>query len=641
MNADFQFQTGALPPPRETGTTWMAALQCGRFQPPPAKWDQSRLLHLRKSAMKRPLSLAVAPLVWLFLATTLWAQADPLSVIPDDAWGVAVIRDISDTSARIGKLTQKMQIPAPDLLTLGKSYAGVEKGLNEKGSIAGAIFAHPTDENGFGFAIVVPVTDYKEFIGQFGPDDADAKISQIKILGEDALVTKKGEFAIFTDTDHKELLERFQASSKSVKSVVEPLGAWLGDQQVAVVATPAGKSVLFKKLLGLFPDADKVIEAGGDADAALAANMRSAMEMLQVFKTLLASADEQLSHLAVGVKIDDNTTLRIAARCLFVPEGRLAAWAKNVKLPSKDLLFGLPAGKFVLAYGGVSGQFSPEFAGLVNQFTDAGYRQMGLSKEGRKKAAAAMDRQRAGAIASCGLIAPIRPGDSVVAGAMSIERVKNSAEHLKITREMLGMMQADLKSKTTGEPIFEVSEVKVGDLEAIASVVNMTAISGVADADNPAAGFMQSFFSKLFGADGKIRTFMAAADTGTVVSAYTKEQLQRAVAHVRSGEKGLESDPQIAKTAALMAPGSQWVVYISPQGLLQWVGALLEGIIPAEAEFKMPGFPATEPIGLAARVSATGLDAEIVLPESVVAGIGQFVIGIQAMIQGIDRPPLP
>jgi hypothetical protein len=252
-----------------------------------------------------------------------------------------------------------------------------------------------------------------------------------------------------------------------------------------------------------------------------------------------------------------------------------------------------------------------------------------------------MDRQRAGAVSGCGLIGPIRPGDSVVAGAMSIERVKNSAEHLNITREMLGVMQAELKSKTTGEPIFEVSDVKVGDLEAIASVVNMTAISGVADADNPAAGFMQSFFSKLFGADGKIRTFMAAADKGTVVSAYTKEQLGRAVAHVRSGDKGLEADPQIVKTTALLTPGSQWVVYISPQGLLQWVGALFEGIIPAEAEFKMPAFPATEPIGLAARVSATSLDAEIVLPESVVAGVGQFVAGIQAMIQGVDRPPLP
>ena len=591
--------------------------------------------------MKRPLSLAAAPLVWLFLATTLWAQADPLSVIPDDAWGVAVIRNISDTSARVGKLTQKMQIPAPDLLTLGKSYAGVEKGLDEKGSIAGAIFAHPTDEDAFNFAIVVPVTDYKEFIGQFGPDDVEATISQIKIIGEDALVTKKGEFAIFTDTDQKELLERFQSSSKSVKSVVEPLGAWLGEQQVAVMATPAGKSVLFKKVLGLFPDADKAIEAGGDADSAIAANMRSAMEMLQVFKTLLAAADEQLSHLAVGVKIDDSTSLRIAARCLFVPEGRLAAWARTVKPPAKDLLFGLPAGKFVLAYGGVSGQFGPEFAGLVNQFTDAGYRQMGLSEEARKKAAAAMDRQRAGAIASCGVIAPIRPGDSVVAGAMSIERVKNSAEHLRITREMLGMMQTELKSKATGEPIFELNEVKVGDLDAIESVVNMSAISGVADADNPGAGFMQSFFSKLFGADGKIRTFMAAADNNTVVSAYTKEQLGRAVAHVRSGDKGLDADPQIAKTASLMAPGSQWVAYVSPQGLVQWVGTLLEGIIPAEAEFKLPGFPATEPIGLAARVSATGLDAEIVLPDSVVAGIGQFVAGIQAMIQGVDRPPLP
>ncbi len=591
--------------------------------------------------MKRPLPLAAASLVWLLLATTLYAQADPLSVIPDDAWGVAVIRNISDTSARIGKLVQKMQIPAPDLLALGKSHTGAEKGLNEKGSIAAAIFAHPTDENAFNFAVVVPVTDYKEFIGQFGPDDADATISKISILGEDSLVTKKGEFAVFTDTDQKELLERFQSSSKNVKSVVEPLGAWLGDQQVTVLATPAGKSVLFKKVLGLFPDADKAVEAAGEADATAAAGMRSAMEMLQVAKTLLASADEQLSHLAVGVRIDDNTSLHLAARCLFVPEGRLAAWAKNVKLPAKDLLYGLPAGRFVFAYGGVAGQFGPEFAGLVNQFTDASYKQLGLSEETRRKAAAAMDRQRAGAISSCAIISPVRPGDTIVAGTISIERVKNSTEHLKITREMLGMMQAELKSKATGEPLFELNEVKVGDLQAIESIVNMSAISGAGDADNPAAGFMQTFFDKLFGGDGKIHTFIAAADKETVVSAYTKEQLERAVAHVRSGGKGLEADPQIAKTAALLAPGSQWVAYISPQGLVQWVTSLLQGIIPPEAEFKLPGFPVTEPIGLAARVSPTGLDAEIVLPESVVAGVGQFIVGIQAMFQGVDRPPLP
>ena len=591
--------------------------------------------------MKRHLTAAVAPLVWLLFATTLYAQADPLAVIPADAWGVAVIRNLADTSARVGKLAQKMRIPAPDLLALGKAYAGVEKGLNEKGSIAAAIFAHPTDEGGFNFAVLVPVTDYKEFIGQYHPDDADATIAQVKILGEDALVTHMGDFAVFTDTDQKELLERFRTSSKNVKSVLEPLGGWLGEQQVAALATPAGKSVLFKKVLGLFPDADKAVEAAGAVDATAAAGMRSAMEMLQVFKKLLASADEQLSHLAVGVRIDDNSSLRIASRCLFVPEGRLAAWAKNIKLPAKDLLFGLPSGKFVLAYGGAAGQFSPEFAGLVNQFTDAGYKQMGLSAEARQKAAVAMDRQRAGAIATCSVIAPVRPGDSIVAGTISIERVKNSAEHLSITREMLAMMQAELKSKTTGEPLFELNELKVGELQAIESVVNMSVISGVADADNPGAGFMQTFFDRMFGGDGKLRTFMAAADKETVVSAYTKEQLERAVAHVRSGEKGLEADPQIAKTKALLAPGSQWVAYISPQGLVQWIGSLLQGIIPPEAEFKLPGFPATEPIGLAARVSPTGLDAEIVLPDSVVAGIGQFVIGIQGMIQGIDRPPLP
>src|SRR4029079_18553941 len=179
------------------------------------------------------------------------------------------------------------QIPAPDLLTLAKSYAGVEKGLNEKGSIAAAIFPHPTDEGTFYFAIVVPVTDYKEFIGQFSPDDADAAISVVKIIGEDAAVTKKGDFAIFTDSDQRGLLERFQASTKSVKAVVEPLGQWLGDQQVAVMATPAGKSKLFKQIIASLPDPARAIEAGGDTDSAPAAIMRAAMEMLQVFKKLL------------------------------------------------------------------------------------------------------------------------------------------------------------------------------------------------------------------------------------------------------------------------------------------------------------------------------------------------------------------
>ena len=59
-----------------------------------------------------------------------------------------------------------------------------------------------------------------------------------------------------------------------------------------------------------------------------------------------------------------------------------------------------------------------------------------------------------------------------------------------------------------------------------------------------------------------------------------------------------------------------------------------------DSPIKLPAFPESEPIGLAARVSPNALDAEIVLPASVVAGIGQFVGAVQQMFQN-GGVPLP
>ncbi len=506
--------------------------------------------------MTRYLHCVTAPIAWLMTTAMLWAQADPLTAIPPDALGFVVIRDISDCNARAAKLTQQMRIPMPDLLTLGKSYAGVDKGLNEKGGIAAALFTDPQNEDdGFTFIVVVPVTDYKTFIAAFAPDDPDAAVAEVTVAGEKALVGKKGEFAVFGQGEQKGLLEKVLASSESVLGVVKPLGAWLAQQQLAAVATPAGKKVLLKKIVALLPDASNLPKAADhDADAGPAASLKSVMDMLQLVKELLASANEQLTHAALGVRIDDNTTLHVAARIGFLPEGKLASWAQEVKLPPDPMLSGLPPGKFAIAFGGASPRLSPQFTEMVNRLSDVGFKQLGLSEEDRKKVAAAVDRQRGQAVSSCGVLGPIRPGDSIMGGVITVERVKNAAQHMKMSRELLEMLQAALKSKTTGDALYELHDVTVGDLQALEVITNMGAFTGADDPNNPLGGQIQTFFGRLFGKDGKIRCYMTVVDDRTVVSAYGKEQLERAVAHVRSGAKGLESDPQIAKTAALL-PG--------------------------------------------------------------------------------------
>jgi hypothetical protein len=576
-----------------------------------------------------------ATCAWPLLVSALFAEADPLAVIPDDALGIAVVRNLSETSAAVARLTQKMQIPAPDLLGLAKSYAGVDKGLNEKGSAAAAIFRDPQHEDQLQFLVVVPVTDFKVFIAALGPDDADARIAQVKVAGEAALVVHKGEFAVFTDTDQHALLERVLSSSKSVVATLEPLAPWMAQQQFVVAATPAGKSRLFRTLLNLLPEAaEKPEDEEQDATAA-----QTTAQLTHAIRPLIAAADRQLTHLALGARIDDKGGARLATRFVLLTDGALSGWAKELKLPPEGLLSGLPSGKFVLAFGGVSAQMSSEFAEFVDQFSQMAFQRIGLSKEARAKVAAASKRQRSGGERLAAVIGTVRPGESVFDRTLSLEQVKDATEHLQAARDVAEALASSSPIKEGGDKLYEFREVEVGDLKAIELTTNMGAVIGINDQNNPGGGMMQQIFAAIFGKDGKMRAYMAAADAHMVASAYDREQLQRLVAHVRSKAAGLESDPDIAKTTKLLMAGPQWVVYLSPQGLLQSIDSVVQGILPGN-NFKIPAFPATEPIGMAAKVSPTTIDAEIVLPESVVAAIGQFVLTVRGLFQG-GGVPLP
>ena len=231
------------------------------------------------------------------------------------------------------------------------------------------------------------------------------------------------------------------------------------------------------------------------------------------------------------------------------------------------------------------------------------------------------------------------PGDSLFSTALSVEHVDNADEHLKSTRKMFELMQT-AQNPRGDEPLYELNELKVGELDALELVTNIESLAELGAGGNlgPAEAQVQGLFGKMFGSEGKIHMYVAKADDETVVTAYSKEQLVRGVEHVRSGGKGLEDDADIAKTAAQLPAGAQWVAYVSPQGLVQWISVFVGAMFGGQMQ--LPPFPATEPIGLAAKVSQTGLDAELVLPDSVVAGIGQYIGVLGQMFQD-GGVPLP
>ncbi|HTM56188.1 MAG TPA: hypothetical protein VL175_19320 [Pirellulales bacterium] len=578
--------------------------------------------------------LVASSCAWLMLASTLLADSTPLSAIPENALGVAVIRNLTTANEAVTKVTRKMQIPAPNLLMLAKSFAGVDKGLDENGSIAAALMPELDDEAGLGVLVVVPVSDYKVFLEALHPANNDATIAEVKVAGQEAVVANKGSYAVFTSADKRKLLEQALASSKSVEASLEPLAKWANDQQLYVATTPAGKSRLLKTIIDLLPES-----APDDADEDTKEQLKTAFEMTRNFRQLLAAADEQVTHIAIGARIEENSTIRLNGRVAFVPDGSLSNWAKQVATPSGAILQGLPEGKYALAYGGVSPQFNAEFTRLLERFTETGTQQLGLSEEARKKMATAALRQRSGVERTAGVVGVARPGESLMAGVISVERVKDSAAYLDAAREVFSTLKSGAKNDAD-DPLFAMEEIQIGDIKAIELMTDLTAIAAANNANNAAKGIMEGFFAKMFGADGKLRAYYAAADANHVVTTYNKDQLSRAIAHLRSGKPGLEADDAIGNTGKLLTAGSQWAAYVSPQGLLATIDSLLQSFLPPGSNFRIPEFPASDPIGLGAKISGTGLDGELVMPESVVAAIGRYVIQVQGLLQG-GQAPLP
>ena len=220
--------------------------------------------------MARTLSLVAASIVWLSIASTVAAASDPLAVIPDTALGLAVVNNLSDTSARVQKLTEKMQLPVPELLPMVQLYSGAQQGVDVQGTLAAAVFPDDHEDATFGMslAVFVPVTDYKVFVSQLQPDDVDATICEVNLLGDKYLATKKGDFAVLAATSQKYVLEQVQAATANVAATLKPLRPWLEQQQAAIVVTPAGKKLLVTKLGEYLDEALKAAEETKDSDDA-------------------------------------------------------------------------------------------------------------------------------------------------------------------------------------------------------------------------------------------------------------------------------------------------------------------------------------------------------------------------------------
>ncbi len=131
---------------------------------------------------------------------------DVLKKVPAGAPLVAAIPNLQAVSGKIAMLNQQLGLNQPQMenvLGMARAMLGLEQGLRENGGLAMVMLSMP-DPNEPGAepltAVIVPITEYKAFLANFGEAQPDAAgITQIDLAGEVAFAKQSGEYAILSD----------------------------------------------------------------------------------------------------------------------------------------------------------------------------------------------------------------------------------------------------------------------------------------------------------------------------------------------------------------------------------------------------------------------------------------------------------
>ena len=105
----------------------------------------------------------------------------------------------------------------------------------------------------------------------------------------------------------------------------------------------------------------------------------------------------------------------------------------------------------------------------------------------------------------------------------------------------------------------------------------------------------------------------------------------RAIAALKQPADSLTADPEVAKTAAMLPAGSPWVGYFSPSGAVAFAKWVVNAM-SEEGGYKpnIPDFPASPPIGIAAKGLPGQLQIEAVVSPAVLEAIGKYVGLVQS-----------
>lgn len=559
----------------------------------------------------------------LFAAPAGAAELKVLELVPDDVLAVAVVPQLKNFDTKISSLGGPLKFPVPPPIATGFTVLGFAQGLDETRPVALALV--PTSEKGDAVGLTyLPISDYDKLIGQLSPQDKENGISQISLAAGQWLAAKKGDYAVLAgeaSIGARKALDRALARRPRVPESIAPLANWISGQDAALAVSHAGMTWIAKVVEELKSE----IPASQQARAAPA---------MDAYKNLLAAVERETEQVGFGLRIENDATIRLASQMRFVPGGDWAKAGANVPPLSNPPLSGLPTGTYFIAFdGAMSESMGSAFSDFFGSWMKVALNSTGgkASDDDLKKLAEAMKGLTAGYKSMAMMMGVPKPGQSMYADTYALMRVDNAQEFIKTYQSRIEEYAKVLRSLNTllfGN--YEAKKSTVDGLDVVEITYSMEKQMEKMKQDSPAtAPQTDAVWKMMFGPERNMKMYYAPAGNSTVVSVFMDPaHLKPAIEAAKSPRNGVAADAGVKTTIALLPQGAQWVLLLSPGGMVQFAQTIMQATIP-QMPFRIPDFPKTPPIGAAARATAEGLEAQIIVPVAVLEGVGTVVQQVQ------------
>ena len=585
--------------------------------------------------MKRTrLSAAAAACVAVLLACTL-ARADVLEQIPSDALVVLKVNHLKATSDKVAKLANDLGVaqmfpPMADPLGFLQQQVKMTNGVNPTGDLA---FVYLNAEQFGGdweksMVILIPVSDYNAFVGNWTDAQTDGAVSQVKMgeSDEPGFISNWGSYAALSP---KREVVANKPSNPGIKFPGVTSKELAGKDAIVVANFKTLGPMLQPKLRENREKWLAEMERGmaNDPQSAKFAPVAKAVvnQMLNVADGFLGSTDAAMYGISLT---NDGILTSLVAE--FKPDtyaGNLVSQTKN----TADLkLAGLPPGKYLFFGGSIS---DPEATNRVlDDLAQPILREvLALGPEFK----AAQDyydglKMYVGAStgSSVGLMAPTGAlgAESLIQG-VNIQR-GNAKQMLDGYKKMMESQQAIMTA--LGMPAEQMKMTYTQGAKTVAGVTFDAMKSEFNfDPNDPSSGQAQQFMNMLYGPNGAT-VMLGVLDEKTLVQAIglKDEALNSIVTSAKGGQAPLADLPAVRSVAGNL-PKDNAAIFFVPVDEIVNTGLNYAKQFGVPVQIQLP--PDLPPVGFAIASDGTAMRFDTFIPSQLVQSL--VAAGMQAAMQ--------